>query len=297
MRVLVIANPLAGSSGNRWRIGPPALELLQVTLQKMGVEFDLHLTIGPGDASETARAAALNGYDLVVAAGGDGTVHEVVNGLAGTPAQLGLIPIGTENVLAREMGIPFSIEKACVHMLGSEPRDIDLGLCGDRYFACFAGVGFDGFVASNLNAELKDAIGSFAYVWTALEKVAEYRGQERLLRLVADGLAVEEMPFWQMMVGNIQAYGGNLRPTPRARVDDGLLDVVVLPAKDFPSMIQQVMAVATGSHLDLADVLYLQVRELRVETIPPEQVQLDGEVDGLTPVLIRVVPGALRARF
>lgn len=291
----MIANPLAGSRGARWRMQDPGTVLTQLC-ERMNATCELHLTSGPGDATYTARQAGAKGFDVVVAAGGDGTINEVLNGLVGTKTEMGIIPLGTENVLAKERHIPLNLEKACHHVLSTKARAVDVGQIGDRYFLCFAGAGFDALVVEKVNPEVKARLGALAYVMTALDIGFKYQEVSRRLRMLVDG-EPHEMDFWQVMIGNIQTYGGGLRVTPRASMHDGLLDLMVLPKTDIPGMIHQVVAAATGAHLNLPDVRYFQGHEFILDSDPPVQVQMDGELIGSTPLKVSVVPGALQARF
>lgn len=266
-------------------------------MKRLGASLTVSYTRGPEDATVQAREAANDGgFDVVVAVGGDGTINEVANGLAGTGTEMGIIPLGTENVLAKEMGIPLRVDKACHHLITTRPHPLDLGQAGDRYFICFAGIGFDAHVAFHCCPERKQMLGQLAYVMTSLEKIWEYQGTERTVRLRVDGETFEHN-FWLMLVGNIKTYGGNLRPAPLACPRDGLLDLCVLPKTDYPNTLHQVVASLTGNHLKLPGVHYCQAREIVVESYPPEMVQVDGEMAGTTPVTVRVAPKALLARF
>lgn len=292
MRILVIANPRAGVS--RRRRG--SLDTIAHELCDPDHEVHIHLTRGPGDATRAAAEAKDKGYELVVAAGGDGTIHEVVNGVALQEIEMGVIPLGTENVLARELGVPARTDLACRHLLKTSARHLDLGKAGDQYFACFAGIGFDAHVAHQLRPELKARFGALAYLLTSLEQIHDYRKTERVVRLSIDGES-HELDFWMMLVGNIQTYGGRLRPAPKARPDDGLLDLCLLPSSGYPQTLQQVLATATGNHLKLPGVRYFQARSIEIESNPAEHYQLDGEPTGMTPVNFEVVPRGIYARL
>ena len=181
MKALLIINPTAGR-----RRGSP-LEEIQRGLSQPFVDLAVHLTTGPGDATVAAQQASQDGFDLVVAAGGDGSLNEVANGLVGSDVELGLIPVGTENVLARELGVPLTPTLACQHLLDTLPRKIDVGKVNERYFVCFAGIGFDAHVAHRLTPERKRSMGAAGYVLTSLESLAGYRKEERTVTVVADG--------------------------------------------------------------------------------------------------------------
>ncbi|MCA9792666.1 MAG: diacylglycerol kinase family lipid kinase [Candidatus Eremiobacteraeota bacterium] len=293
MRLLAISNPKAGLS--KIRIGSP-LDKLRKTFDTAGVDWHLHLTTGPGDATRVANQAEKNGFDCVVAAGGDGTINEVVNGVVGTSVSLGIVPLGTENVLAREMGVPIQVEKACRHLLETKPRALDVGRAGDRYFICFMGVGFDAHVAYHLPAKRKAALGALGYLLTSLEKFQEYHVKSRRMSLKLENTEVN-LDFWLLLVGNIQTYGGRFRTAPKARPDDGLLDLCLLPRTTYPETVRQLLGSVTGKHIDLPGVQYYQVRRFSVATDPVERIQLDGELVGETPVEVEVLPGAIKARF
>lgn len=291
MKTLLIVNPKAG----RRKVSP--LEEITRALRQPFVELSTHLTSGPGDATVAARQAAQDGYELVVAAGGDGSLNEVANGLVGTEVELGLVPVGTENVLARELGVPLNASHACRHLLDKVPRWIDVGRAADRYFVCFAGIGFDAHVAHNLDPQRKASLGAVAYFLTSFERIGSYRKSARTASLKVDGQEVSSS-YWMMLVGNIQNYGGGLKPAPRARMDDGLLDLCVYPVTGYPATVRQMVSTRGGHHLALPGMLYYQARKIEISTEPVEQIQLDGDPwTGTTPLTIEVVPRSLKVRF
>jgi YegS/Rv2252/BmrU family lipid kinase len=294
---LVIANRFAGNVGMGWKLpGPSPARRIEDALRRLGAKAEIYLSADGEEATRLARQASHSSYDAVVAAGGDGTISSVVNGLVGGEVPLGLIPIGTENVLARDMGIPLSIAQACRRLVKTRPRVVDVGRLGDRFFLCFAGIGFDAQVVREVPLDLKGAMGSLAYVVTALRTAPRYLEVERRARLVVDGQAVEH-EFWLIVIGNIASYGGKLKLTPRASPQDGLLDVCVFRRVDVPGLLMQVGGVVTGTHVDLDEVAYYQARSLEVHSEPPAPVQVDGDPFGSTPCLVQVVPAALKVKF
>lgn len=291
MRTLLIHNPAAGRGG-RSRLS----ELQQALLQGVP-ELEVYQTQGPGDAVLRARRAVGEGFELVVAAGGDGSLHEVANGLVGSSVALGVLPVGTENVLARELGIPGSVSGACRHLWSRSARRVDLGRIGERHFLCFAGVGFDAYVAHRLSPGRKAALGALAYVVTSLERIGEYRRLPRRATIRVDG---EEFcgDYWMILIGNLRTYGGKLQPTPRARIDDGLLDLCLFPAAGYLGLAHQVVRTRWGRHLTLPGVEYRQGQRIEIRTEPVEQVQLDGDPwEATTPLVVESVPGGLWARI
>ena len=202
MNSLLIVNPAAGQ-------GRPqeALETLQASLAP--VLGDIVVTQGRGEAERAARAAASDGYDAVLAAGGDGTVNEVVNGLlaaatAGGALPLGLVPLGTQNVLASEMGLPAADPDGTLTMLrAGRTRRIDVGLAGGRYFVLMAGFGFDAQVVGEVLRPVKALLGPAAYAFAAAGALAKYRSTQIRLRL--DGEEVRSEAFL-VVVANAASY-------------------------------------------------------------------------------------------
>lgn len=289
---MLIINPKAGRRKNS-----PLVEITSTIKGEPFVELTVHETTGPGDATVAARQATLDGYDLVIAAGGDGSVNEVANGLVGSQVELGIIPVGTENVLAREMGIPLNPRNACRFMFDAAPRRIDTGRIDERYFVCFAGIGFDAHVAHRLSPERKKSFGALAYFMTSFEKIGAYRKENRTAHLVVDGETLD-LSYWMILVGNIRNYGGGMTPAPKARPDDGLLDLCVFPMTNLPQTVRQMVSTTKGNHLDLPGVRYFQAKRIELETDPVEQIQLDGDPwEGTTPVVIESVPASLSVRF
>jgi len=292
MSTLLIVNPMSGARGQRWRT-----QDLPGMVQSWFPDAAMHLTRKEGDATEAARQAAQEGVELVVAVGGDGTINEVVNGLVGSSVQMGILPAGTENVLAKERHVPSSLEKAAAYLREAPARRVDVIRVGTRHFLCFAGVGFDALVVEKVQPDQKAKLGAMAYVMTGFEQMFKYQEVARTATIQVDDQPPLKVGFWQIMVSNIQTYGGGLRPAPRASMHDGLLDVIIWPRADLPGMIHQIVSTATGAHLGMAEVKYLQGQRVRIESDPPSQVQVDGDVLGTTPVLFEVLPQALWARF
>jgi len=292
VKTLLIVNPLSGSRGQRWK----NFDLVG-SVQSWFPGAELSLTRCEGDATTVARQAEGNGFELVVAVGGDGTVNEVVNGLVGSRCQLGVLPAGTENVLAKERHIPAQLDKAASYILEAPARQVDVVRCGQRHFLCFAGIGFDALVVDRVQPERKAKMGAMAYVMTGFEQMFKYQEVPRTAVVQLDESPPMKLSFWQMVVSNIQTYGGGLRPAPRASMHDGLIDLICWPRADLPGMIHQIVATATGAHLNLPDVRYYQARKIQISTEPPSLVQIDGDLLGETPVVFEVVPQALWARF
>lgn len=294
MQALLIINPVAGQG--RFQDAPMAVrEALGPFLAETLV------TQSAGDAEAAARrAAARQEFDAVFVAGGDGTVNEVVNGLMagaepGRPSlPLALIPLGTQNVLAHELHIPEGDLSVLVSLIrAGKTRTIDLGKIEDRYFALMAGFGFDAAVIRDVVLPVKELIGPAAYALATLRALTNYRSTSVRLRL--DGEEVVSDAFL-VIVANAASYAyRQLKMTPFASLDDGWLDVCVFERAPFDRVgfITQIMAAMARRHLRDPRVRYYRARRVGIDSDPPIQGQLDGDMFRPTPVSIEVVPQAL----
>ncbi len=292
MNSLLIVNPAAGQGRT-----PEALEALQTSLAP--VLGGVVTTQGRGDAERAAREAAGNGFEAVLAAGGDGTVNEVVNGLlaSGAPGgalPLGLAPMGTQNVLAHELGLPAADLDATLALLrAGRTRHIDVGLAGGRYFVLMAGFGFDALVVREVLRPVKALLGPAAYAFATVGALATYRSTQIRLRL--DGEEVRSEAFL-VVVANAASYAyRQIKLAPFAALDDGWLDVCVFERArgDRVGFASQMMAVLARRHLRDPRVRYYRGKHLVLESDPPIQGQMDGDTFGETPVEISLLSRAL----
>lgn len=263
---------------------------------------DVRLTDGPGDAERLAREAALAGYGTVVAAGGDGTVNEVVNGLLAATAAggscgttLGVLPIGTMNVFAAELGIPGNQLRRGLEILErGHTRTIDLARANDRFFVQMAGVGFDAQAVSEVDREMKKNLGALSYVIAAARVAA--RPLPRLVIEAEDG-TVREGGF--VLVGNGRFYGGPFAVFKEASLEDGKLDVIVCrTVTHLDLLVRYLPGVLMGTHLSLPEIDFFQSSRLRVRPAngetEPVPFEADGELAGHAPVDLSLLPRALR---
>ena len=252
------------------------------------------------DAGEgMARDAVARGATLVLAAGGDGTVQAVSCGLEGSGVPLGLLPLGTGNLLARNLGLPLTLEEALEVALTGRDRVLDLGRAtvGDadpRCFAVMAGLGFDAEMMVDAPEGLKSAVGWPAYVVSGLRHLRDSPDE---IELVLDGAAAERRPARGVVVGNVGELQGGVALLPDAEPDDGLLDVVVLAPRrlvDWGRVLHRL--VARSSRQDTTLQRHT-ARRLEIRTDVPVQAQLDGEpVGAVTRMVIEIVPGSLVVR-
>ena len=286
VRAFLVVNPVAGSRFRRI-----AVERAISYLQTEDLPLDLERTTAAGQATQLARRAAAEGYDLVIACGGDGTVSEVANGLAGSGVPMGVLPAGTVNIWATEAGIPLDPRAAAQVVLRGNARQVDLGMAGSRYFLLMAGMGLDGAVARNLNLPMKRSLGRAAYVLAGMWTAAGFAGSQ--VDIVVDGQRLERNVVW-IVLGNTRLYGGLVSVTPDAKIDDGLLDLCIFSGRGFFSSTGGLMALMRSRHLSLKSVEYRHCKEVSVESLRPLPIQADGDYIGATPETFRIAPGALQ---
>jgi YegS/Rv2252/BmrU family lipid kinase len=268
-----------------------------VQLHPQGV---LWRTGAQGDARTLAARAASAGFATVVAAGGDGTANEVLNGIADVPnglavVRLGILPLGTVNVFARELGVPRDVGGAVKTLAAGRERTIDVGRVDftsggrpeRRYFLQLAGAGIDSRSIERVSWTLKKKTGPFAYVAAVLQVLPE---KEPLIILEGAGSISGEL----VLVGNGRFYGGSFPVFPSADMRDGLLDVCVFPKISLWSAIHVTAALLTGRLHRLRTVRRLQLASLRLSSASRVVFQLDGENVGELPATFSVQPRALR---
>jgi diacylglycerol kinase (ATP) len=233
-----------------------------------------------GEAELLARNAAREGFKKIVAAGGDGTINEVVNGLAGSTATLGLLPIGTVNVFASELGLPIHNLQSCWNIIeGDETRVIDLPRANEKYFVQLAGVGLDAQVVKETSLALKRNFGPLSYLISAAQIAA--RRPPRLY-LESENAPTNEASF--VLIGNGRRYGGPFPFFKQAQLDDGLLDVVAFKQVGYLEIIKYLQDVFFSSEIRLPEVEYFQTQRLRITSDQDVPVELDGELVGNCPV-------------
>ena len=282
-RALIAHNPTAR--------GAPTVERLREAMARVeGWELSLQATAGPGDATRLAREAAAAGLDAVVASGGDGTVNEVANGLAGSATALAVVRGGTANVWAKEAGVPRKPADALRLLAGGDVRTVDLGRAGERYFLLMAGAGFDGAIVRELTGGVKKRFGAASYILSGLRLALRYRASD--VELSADAETLSTRLYW-LILGNTRNYGGVLNLAHMAKADDGRLELLVLQRGGVLRLGWLAFWALLKRHQRRAYVLHRSVTSVDLRT-PGLPVQVDGEYLGETPMRFEVAPGALR---
>ncbi len=247
-------------------------------------------TVRAGDAEHLARNAVAEGFEQIVAAGGDGTIHEVVNGLAGSEAALGLMPMGTMNVFANELGLPANDLGRCWEIIqAKQTRLIDLPTANDKHFVQLAGVGLDAQAVKETSRALKRNFGPVSYLISAAQ-IAGRRPPR--LTIESEDALTKEGSF--VLVGNGRLYGGPFPFFKHAVIDDGLLDVLVFKQLGYIELIKYLQNVIFTSDITMREVEYFQTRRLRVSSEEDVPVELDGELTGGCPVEFKLQPRRLK---
>ncbi|HSY19346.1 MAG TPA: diacylglycerol kinase family protein [Candidatus Acidoferrales bacterium] len=292
MRICVIFNPAArGNKARRFRR----------FLNELSQQCALKATTGPGDARRLAQAAVATGYDIIAAAGGDGTVNEVLNGIGDEPdgfqrARLGVLPLGTVNVFARELKIPAKLESAWQVLKRAKETRIDLGRVdfsdegkpAQCYFMQLAGAGLDARAIELVSWKLKKSAGPLAYVVAGFQALAE---KQVRVSVSADGKKIEgELA----LLGNGRLYGGPFDIFPGATLDDGLLDACVFPSVNLPALFKLAPGLLFRKKLPEHRVLRLRSRKMELTSETPASFELDGEWIGYLPATFSLEQKKLR---
>jgi YegS/Rv2252/BmrU family lipid kinase len=288
-RVFVILNPVAGT-----RTAEDVRLALERHLATGETFCEIHETNLDDRPEELAREARERGFDLVAAAGGDGTVSAVANGLVGSATPLGIIPNGTANVLARELGIPVDLEGACQLLAGAHDfKEVDGMRVGDQHYFTQVGVGIDALMIRDTGREAKRRFGRIAYLWTAFTRLLGF--QARRFFLAVDGRKSRHRAS-QVLVANAGILGQPpFRWGPDIRPDDGRLDVCIIRARNLLDYLKLARYVLLGQHKKSPNVRYLaSERDVFIDTRRPLPVQADGEIIGETPVRVFAAPRAVR---
>lgn len=290
---VLIANPTSGSYVNNKKQVDETVRFLQ----KQGWDAHLQLTQKQGDAGRIAHEAVKQNIDVVVAIGGDGTINEVIQELAGSETALGILPSGTINVWAREVGIPLENGAAREILLQGQRRRIDLGKVNDRYFLLMAGVGLDAEVTHEVEQRPAKKLGVLGYLLVGLWKALTFKGFRVYLHI--DGKEAIKTHAMQIVIGNTQLYGGAIKYTWQAKCNDGLLDVCIVRSQGLINTVLMGIDVLLHRRQRWQWARYEQCKEVEIRTRHASAIQVDGDPSGFTsehgaqPTIFKVMPRAL----
>jgi diacylglycerol kinase (ATP) len=296
---LLIHNPNAGHGGAKRR---RMLDEARRIFAAGGIEAELAETKGPGDATDIAQRATVERRQLVIACGGDGTLNEVVNGLAGRSnghrVPLALLPAGTANIFAKELTLPWDIPSAARKLVRGSVVEIALGLATPlnepkkaKYFLSVAGAGPDGMIVYSIDLELKARLGILAYWWQGAREVFRYNFPH--FRVVIGGQAVDSS---LVIVGRTKNYGGPFKITTLADLYEDKFEVMTLSTRSGFRYLSYLPTLWMGKLRGTSGVFFSKTDSLVCEPVDenPVHAQVDGEPLGRLPVKFKIVPGALK---
>lgn len=285
MKIRIITNPVAGGGRGQAR----ATALLEA-LRHGGADAELCITTKRGDAHDFAAAG---GVDCVVSVGGDGTAHEVANGLKGQDVAMAVLAVGTANVVARQFKLPLKPEALAPLILAGKTTRMDLGLRGGERFLLGAGAGLDAAIVAKVEGGRSRTSSLLRWVMPSIATILTYRYPK--IRAIVDGEVVSESAEYAI-VGNCVMSAAVFPATPRARTDDGLLDVCLLHDLGAWKCATLAVSVFSPHFTERRDVVYRQGRSIRLEPAGEEAapLQVDGDPGGILPADFGVEPGALR---
>jgi YegS/Rv2252/BmrU family lipid kinase len=290
MSVAIIINPISGGvSPDRARA---RAELASTIVDTRGNPAQVFVTERRGHARELAVAAVQQGARLVLAWGGDGTINEVASALAFQDVPFGIVPAGSGNGLARELGVDHSPARAIADALRAEPRRMDLGEINERVFVNIAGIGFDAYVADAFDRRGSGRRGLAGYVGIGVRAIGTYVPQRYAVTI---GQTRFESRAILVTIANSEQFGNGARIAPGARVDDGLLDLVVVEERARWRTLLQLPRLFNGKADRIPGCTIRRIDRARIESETPMLFHVDGEpVQGCTRIDVRVHPGALR---
>jgi len=286
MRVGLVCNPMAGGG----KAAAVAVRV-QSRLTSEGIDVTLLETSAPREAADMTQELA-HDVDTVVAVGGDGTVNEVVNGLAGTDIPLGILPAGTVNVLALELSIPFDMNRACNVIMAGHTLPLDLGIANGRRFALMLGAGIDAMTVQKLDPLAKRRFGRLAFVSTGV--LSRIRYPQPDFEVNIDG---RSFPATFAVVGNSRFYGGRFGVTTEADPTDGFLDVLVYHGQNLAADALFWMGVPLELHLGHPGVTYVRGAKVTLSPLDAGDTvwfQTDGELAGALPAIAIIEKSALQ---
>jgi diacylglycerol kinase (ATP) len=291
VRVKLIVNPGAGNVAE----AANNLKLVTGTLKKNGLKVDVALAKPKEEATPLARQAIKDGYKIVIAMGGDGTIEAVMRGMIGSKARLGIVPVGTENNIAKSLGIPKDLQEACALIASDKSLKLDMGQVTTRkgkkfIFFEMATIGLSAAVYPAANEAAK---GKLAGIKVAVMTLIHQETRPKVILTLEDESKIE-VETMLVMVSNTPVFGRNFRVAPEASLQDGLLDISVYPDFGKVELLNYYAAVMDGGYSGDRKVQHYQARKLKVKSSPKLKVMADAIELGKGTVKIKVRPGALR---
>lgn len=279
MKIKFIVNPAAGK-GKAAKV----IDNIKNKLQQSKHSFSIEKTSSAKDAIYMAKKAVAEKYDIVVAVGGDGTIYEVVNGIAGSSIHLGIIPAGTGNDFARTVGIPENVDDALEIILKNNITRIDMGCVNGNYFMNFVSVGFDVQVMKEMEVVKKYVSGTWAYIVSVFKALLNYKGTK--VHLLLDNQLIEKEVLL-VTAANGKYFGGGMMIAPDADLRDGYFDVCVVNKLSKLRLIRLFPTIFKGTHIREPEVDYYKAKQVEILS-DNSFVNCDGEIIGTTPITVKI---------
>ena len=270
MKLLFILNPVAGKGKSS-----QFMSTIKRVCEKENVEYMIKVTPRVGGAKDIARWGSENGFDRIIAVGGDGTINEVVNGIVGSEAVLGVIPGGSGNDFIRSISEPKKLEQYILDAIYGTAKRIDLGKCNDRYFINMASIGLDTQVVIGTQKTKKYFSGRLAYLTSALFTIFSYKGWDLNIEIDGDKFQTKTL---LTAIANGKFYGGGVMPTPDAKLDDGYFDICHVQHMPKRRIFRVLPKYLKSKHKDIKEVQLVKGKEILITSNSPFPLNLDGEV-------------------
>ncbi len=284
-KYLFIVNPIAGKGR--------ALELIpkiKESFNKENIDYKIKVTKQKGEGEKLAREGIKEGFNHIIAVGGDGTAYEVVNGIRGEKVVLGILPAGTGNDFARMLKLPKDYNEILETIKASQKKKIDIGLINDRYFLNCSSVGIDAEIVKETEKIKKYVSGTLAYVIGVLKTLVRYRYKDVSIEI--DGKRMKR-DIELIAVGNGKYYGGGMKINPMADLDDGFLDICLVNKISKIKFALLFLTVFKGKHLGIKEVESLRGKEIKIFGDKDLMLNADGDIIGTTPVEIKIEKRAI----
>ncbi|SJZ37868.1 diacylglycerol/lipid kinase family protein [Selenihalanaerobacter shriftii] len=290
MAINFIVNPYSG----RGR-GEKAIKIIKEELNSEDIDFDIQTTTAPKEAITLAKYAVNQGYNKIVAVGGDGTLNEVITGILQSDPpypKLGLIAAGTGNNFARSIDLPLNLKKACHKILSSNEMKMDIGQVNDRFFINSVGIGFNSIVANEANQNFKHLHGTLVYMLAALKVMPEYKSVDLEITLNTGELIKGK--YLLLVIGNGKIYSKTLDLIPEFGINDGYLDLCLIAEMSKAELMTKLPYFLTTQHQDLDQVLIKKIKEAKIKLKNTDQFHIDGEILHGNELKINILPQILR---
>ena len=285
MKIVAVLNPVSGNS---------EFNIRELVLEKFSdQDFQLFESQCPGHATEITKLAVESGAEAVIAVGGDGTIMEVIQGLIGTNAKLGIIPFGTGNMLALNLGISLDVERSIGIIMSGSTRKIDIGKINNHYFAFMAGCGFDASIIEETSREKKKRFGMFAYYIEGIRQA--FKSRKASFKIVLDSKKTVKLRAISVIIANSANIIGNIFTlAPNSSIMDGYLDIIVISPRGAYDYIPTLWNIITKQPVKNVDrVKYYKAKSIEIKSKPTLLVQADGELIEKTPVKVTIIPACI----